>query len=91
MKNSVMPIENMIYEIRGQKVMIDSDLASLYQVELRTLNQSVKRNLKRFPSEFMFQLTVKEWENLRSQFVISRNKQGGRRYAPFAFTEHGIL
>jgi len=77
----------MIYEIRGQKVMIDTDLANLYDVELRSLNQAVKRNIGRFPSDFMFQLTQVEWNSLRSQFVISKNNRGGRRYAPFVFTE----
>ena len=83
-------IQNMIYEIRGQKVMFDSDLADLYGVELRALNQAVKRNVGRFPSDFMFQLTQNEWNSLRSQFVISKNNRGGRRYAPFAFTEQGV-
>jgi len=82
-------IKNMIYEIRGQKVMLDSDLASLYGVELRSLNQAVKRNIDRFPSDFMFQLTDEEWKNLRSQFVIF--SKDARKYKPFAFTEHGIL
>jgi len=63
-------IQNMIYEIRGQKVMLDSDLSALYGVELRSLNQAVKRNMERFPSDFMFQLTDEEWKNQRSQFVI---------------------
>jgi hypothetical protein len=80
----------MIYEIRGQKVMLDSDLAKLYEVELRTLNQAVKRSTERFPSDFMFQLSKKEWENLRSQFVISSYEHGGRRYNPYVFTEQGI-
>jgi phage regulator Rha-like protein len=82
-------IQNLIYEIRGQKVMIDSDLASLYEVEIKRLNESVKRNIKRFPSEFMFQLTDEEWRNLRSQFATFKNDT--RKYKPFAFTEHGIL
>lgn len=64
-------IQNRIYEIRGERVMLDSDLADLYEVETRVLNQAVKRNIKRFPKDFMFQLTKKEWEDLKSQFVIS--------------------
>jgi hypothetical protein len=91
MAKKVIPIQNMIYEIRGQKVMIDSDLARLYEVPTHRFNEAVKRNIKRFPPEFMFQLTDDEWSNLRSQFAISRSNHGGRRYAPFAFTEHGIL
>jgi phage regulator Rha-like protein len=89
MTNELIIIQNMIYEIRGQKVMLDSDLARLYEVEIKHLNQSVKRNIKRFPSEFMFKLTDEEWKNLRSQFVTF-NKDT-RKYKPFAFTEHGIL
>ena len=79
----------MIFNIRGKKVMLDSDLAALYGVELRSLNQAVKRNIDRFPADFMFQLTDEEWKNQRSQFVIF-NKDA-RKYKPFAFTEHGIL
>lgn len=79
-----------IYLIRRQKVMLDIDLAELYQVEPGRLNEQVKRNLDRFPGDFMFQLTTKEWKSLRSQFAISKGR-GGRRYAPFAFTEHGVL
>ena len=89
-EDEVMPILNMIYEIRGQKVILDSDLAYLYCVELRTLNQAVKRNSRRFPPDFMFQLTQDEWNSLRSQNVISKNSRGGRRYAPYAFTEQGV-
>ena len=81
-------IQSKIYEIRGVKVMLDKDLASLYQVEVRVLNQAVKRNIKRFPSDFMFQLTKEEWENLKSQFVIS--SWGGIRKLPYAFTEQGL-
>ncbi|GHU54687.1 DNA-binding protein [Spirochaetia bacterium] len=88
-----LPIPSMIHEIRGCKVMLDSDLAQLYQVETKVLNQAVKRNMERFPQDFMFQLNAEEWETLRSQFVISNNPEGrgGRRVAPYAFTEHGIL
>ena len=78
-----------IYLIRNQKVMFDDDLAQLYQVETRRLNEQVKRNIERFPEDFMFQLTVKEYENLMSHFATS--SWGGRRKMPFAFTEHGVL
>ena len=90
-KNNGMPIQDLIHEVRGQKIMLDSDLAALYGVMVKALNQAVKRNLKRFPQEFMFQLTDEEWDNLRSQNVTSRDGHGGRRYTPYAFTEHGIL
>lgn len=81
-------IQNKIYEIRGQRVMLDFDLAEMYEVETRVLNQAVKRNIKRFPSDFMFQLTNKEFDNLMSQIVIS--SWGGVRKLPYAFTEHGV-
>ncbi len=81
-------IQNKIYEIRGQRVMLDSDLSEMYNVETRTLNQAVKRNIQRFPSDFMFQLTNKELENLISQSVTS--SWGGNRKLPYAFTEHGV-
>jgi hypothetical protein len=81
-------IQNKIYDIRGQRVMLDFDLAELYEVETRVLNQAVKRNNKRFPSDFMFQLTNKEFDNLMSQIVIS--SWGGTRKLPYAFTEHGV-
>jgi phage regulator Rha-like protein len=126
-------IKAMIYKIRGYQVMLDADLAKIYQVETRILNQAVKRNIDRFPPEFMFQLTQAEYDNLRSQFVISKDRyenlrsqfvtskdehetlrsqiaiskdkdenlrsqfatskdsKGGRRYLPFAFTEHGVI
>ena len=90
MTDKLPQIQNMIYEIRGHKVMLDSDLAALYGVELRALNQAVKRNIGRFPSDFMFQLTQDEWNNLRSQIVISSYNHGGRRYLPYAFTEQGV-
>ena len=67
----------MIFDIRGQKVMLDSDLAALYEVEPKVLNQAVKRNIERFPGDFMFQLTQDEWKNLRSQFVTSSHSHGG--------------
>jgi hypothetical protein len=78
-----------IYLIREHKVMLDGDLAELYQVETRRLNEQVKRNIDRFPEDFMFQLTEKEWENLKSQNATS--SWGGRRKKPYAFTEHGVL
>lgn len=86
---NLIPFQEMIFEIRGQKVMLDSDLALLYGVETFRLNESVKRNIRRFPSDFMFQLSVIEWENLISQIAIS-NKRGGRRTAPYVFTEQGV-
>ncbi|MDD4309211.1 MAG: ORF6N domain-containing protein [Candidatus Cloacimonetes bacterium] len=82
-------VDNLIIEIRGQKVILDSDLATLYEVETRTLNQAIKRNIDRFPLDFMFQLTNKELTILKSQFVISR--WGGRRKLPYVFTEHGAI
>lgn len=81
-------IQNRIYEIRGIKVMLDYDLAELYEVETRALNQAVKRNMKRFPIDFIFQLNEEEAEILKSQFVTS--SWGGTRKLPFAFTEHGV-
>ncbi len=83
-------IENRILLIRGQKVLLDSDLAVLYEVETRRLNESVRRNRERFPEDFMFQLTREEDESLRSQIAISNEGRGGRRYRPYAFTEQGI-
>jgi hypothetical protein len=82
-------ISNKIYFIRNQKVMLDFDLASLYEVETRRLNEQVKRNISRFPSDFMFQLTEIELENLMSQ--IATSSWGGIRKLPYAFTEHGVL
>ena len=90
MAQKLAQLQKLIYEVRGQKIMLDSDLAALYGVELRTLNQAVKRNIGRFPLDFMFQLTDEEWKSLRSHFVISKNSRGGRRYAPYAFTEQGV-
>ena len=81
-------VMNKIYLIRGQKVMLDSDLAELYQVETKRLKEQVKRNKKRFPSDFMFQLSEKEFEILRSQ--IATSSWGGLRYVPIAFTEQGV-
>lgn len=87
---STKTIERRIYLIRGHRVMLDSDLAEVYEVETRTLVQAVMRNEQRFPQDFMFRLTPKEWSSLRSQFVISKGR-GGRRYLPYAFTEHGAI
>lgn len=85
-------IENRIYSIRGQQVMLDSDLAEIYQVETKVFNQAVKRNTERFPENFRFQLTHDEFEviNLRSQFVTSSLNYGGRRYLPYVFSEQGL-
>jgi len=83
-------IEHKIYLVRGQKVMLDSDLAELYGVETKILVQAVKRNIKRFPPDFMFQLTAEEGVLLRSQIVTSSSGHGGRRYAPYVFTEQGV-
>ncbi|MBW8332852.1 MAG: ORF6N domain-containing protein [Prolixibacteraceae bacterium] len=82
-------IMDKIYLIRDRKVMIDRDLAELYSVETKRLKEAVKRNLFRFPEDFMFELTDDEYSNLRSQFATS--SWGGSRYAPMAFTEHGVL
>src|SRR5437879_6381444 len=83
-------IEKAILLIRGQKVLLDKELADLYGTQTRALVQAVKRNIQRFPEDFMFQLTAEEAEALRSQFVISKPARGGRRYAPYAFTEQGV-
>jgi len=80
---------NKIYEIHGHKVMLDSDLAELYGVETKRLNEQIRRNLDRFPEDFMFQLNENEWRNLKSQ--IATSSWGGRRKLPYAFTEHGVL
>jgi len=100
----IQSIQNRIYEIRGERVMLDSDLAALYEVETRVLNQAVKRNIKRFPADFMFQLTKEEFESikfetegrqnhnsLRSQIVILKAGKGQHsKYMPYAFTEQGV-
>jgi hypothetical protein len=83
-------IKNKILLIRGQRVMLDRDLAVLYGVETKTLKQAVKRNPKRFPNDFMFELTKEEFKNWRSQFVTSKADKMGLRYPPFAFTENGV-
>jgi len=94
---SVAQIESQILLIRGQKVMLDEDLAALYEVETKELNRAVKRNIERFPDDFMFQLTADEFANLRFQFgtsslksQIDTSRWGGRRYPPYAFTEQGV-
>jgi len=92
MNSSTIPddlISNKIYFIRDYKVMIDSDLSDLYKVKTKRLNEQVKRNLNRFPEDFMFQLTIDEWKILKSQNATS--SWGGRRVPPYVFTEHGVL
>jgi hypothetical protein len=89
MEVSEITIKNLIYVFRGQQVMLDSDLAMLYQVETKVFNQAVKRNIERFPEKYRFQLTKEEYDSLRSQIVTSKGK-GGRRYMPYVFTEQGI-
>ena len=91
--DEVIHIKNLIYTIRGYRVILDSDLAMLYEVETKVLNQAVKRNIERFPKDFMFQLTKDEYEFLRSQIVTSKIKtetRGGRQYLPYVFTEQGV-
>ena len=83
-------IEDMIYEIRGKQVMLDRDLAKLYQVETRTINQKVKRNIERFPENFCFQLTKEEFKNWKSQIVMSNSDKQGLRKCPYVFTEQGV-
>lgn len=84
-------LEHLIYEIRGQKVMLDADLASVYGVTTARLNQQVKRNQERFPSDFVFQVTNAEYEALMLQIATSKTGRGGRRKLPYAFTEHGAI
>jgi len=91
---SIVPVERVesrILTIRGQRVIIDSDLAKLYSVSTTRLNEQVRRNQQRFPQDFMFRLTKEEFENLISQFATSRSSWGGRRKLPYAFTEHGAI
>lgn len=83
-------VMSQIYVIRGQKVMLDRDLASLYGVETKVLKQAVRRNIVRFPDDFMFELTKDEFQSLRSQIVTSNEGRGGARYVPMAFTEQGV-
>src|SRR5947209_5942370 len=92
-QTALIPVESVLPQIRllrGKKVLIDSDLASLYAVATKTLNRAVKRNLARFPRDFMFQLNRKEEQHLRRQFGASIGRRGGRRYLPYAFTEQGV-
>jgi hypothetical protein len=101
--NELQNIKSLIHKVRGYQVMLDADLAKMYQVETKVLNQAVKRNIDRFPPEFMFQLTQAEYDHLKSQFVTSSDEDanlmsqfatsswGGRRKLPFAFTEHGVI
>ncbi|HKP67737.1 MAG TPA: ORF6N domain-containing protein [Pyrinomonadaceae bacterium] len=84
-------VEEKIYVIRGQRVMTDSDLADIYGVETRTLNQAVNRNLARFPRDFVFRLSQEEFDSLISQTVTSKTGRGGRRKLPYVFTEHGAV
>ena len=89
-KSDLQPIQSKIYEIRGVRVMLDRDLAELYQVSTRALNQAVKRNIERFPSDFMFQLTDMETANWKSQIVMTNSINMGLRRNPYAFTEQGV-
>lgn len=89
--DEVQVIQNKIYEIRGHRVMLDFDLAMLYQVETRVMNQAVKRNIERFPSDFMFQITAEEWSFISSQFVMTSRLKRPKSALPLAFTEHGAL
>ena len=84
-------IQNLIYIIRGQRVMLDFDLAMLYEVETRSLNQTVKRNIRRFPDDFMFQLTEQKWSLISSQFVMTSRMKRPKKSLPYAFTELGAL
>lgn len=91
MKNELQTIQKMIHEVRGLKVMLDSDLAALYEVEAKYLNRAVKRNIDRFPSDFMFQLSNEEWSVLRCQIGTIEDGQGKhRKYLPYVFTEQGV-
>ena len=88
MSEDLIVIQNLIHEIRGNRVMLDFDLAKLYQVETKVLNQAVKRNIRRFPPDFMFQLTIEEVQNMRSQIVTTSRRRVSN--PPFAFTEQGV-
>jgi len=87
----VIPVESRILVLRQQKVILDRDLAELYGVPVKRLNEQVKRNQERFPDDFLFQLTPEEEQSLRSQIATSKPGRGGRRYTPYAFTEHGAI
>jgi hypothetical protein len=84
-------IDDLIREIRGQRVILDSDLASIYGVETKALNRAVKRNAYRFPKDFVFPVSPNEWENLKCQIGTSSSSPGGRRHRPYVFTEHGAI
>ena len=88
--NNLIQIQDLIYTVRGQKVMLDSDLAQLYGVLTKNLNKAVKRNIERFPQDFMFQLTKEEYQNLRFHNGTSKSTHGGRRFMPYVFTEQGV-
>lgn len=90
MNMKVSSLQSKIYEIRNLKVMLDFDLADLYEIETRVLNQAVKRNIKRFPYDFMFQLTAEEWKNMSSQIVTTYSSTRPKKAIPFAFTEQGV-
>jgi ORF6N domain-containing protein len=90
-KANVLSIESRILILRHQKVILDTALAELYDIPVKRLNQQVQRNRDRFPSDFMFQLSAREYKSLRLQFATSNKGRGGRRFAPFAFTEHGAI
>jgi hypothetical protein len=87
----IKPVEPKIVILRGVRVILDSELAELYGVQVKRLNEQVKRNAERFPQDFMFQLSSRDDKNLRSQFATSRSGHGGRRHLPYAFTEHGAI
>ena len=86
----IQSIQNRIYEIRGERVMLDFDLAALYEVETKALNQAVKRNIQRFPKDFMFRLTLTEWLDIRSQSVTASQNKRNTNVTPYAFTEQGV-
>ncbi len=88
--DELVQIQNLIYEFRGLKVMLDSDLAKLYGVQTFNLNKAIKRNIQRFPRDFMFQLTKDEFDSLIFQNGISKQGRGGRRFMPYVFTEQGV-
>ena len=84
-------LQSLIFTIRGVRIMLDADLAELFDVSTKRFNEQVKRNISRFPEDFLFQLTSEEYESLRSQNATSKAGRGGRRYLPYAFTEHGAI
>ncbi len=90
-QTAVAQVQTLILTLRGERVILDSDLARIYGVSTKALNQAVKRNIDRFPQDFLIQLTRREWETLRSQIVTSNGGRGGRRNLPYAFTEHGAI